>query len=124
MRFPGRKIGKASNNAAIGVQQKDLKIVYTPIHGSGIKLVPPALKEYGFENVHIVEEQAKPDGNFPTVEYPNPEERATMSIGLQKAKELDADILCGTDPDADRIGIGIKDSKTCNSAFLRHRSYN
>jgi phosphoglucomutase len=92
-------------------KQKDLKIVYTPIHGSGIKLVPPALKEYGFENVHIVEEQAKPDGNFPTVEYPNPEERATMSIGLQKAKELDADILCGTDPDADRIGIGIKDSK-------------
>ncbi|HTM92353.1 MAG TPA: phospho-sugar mutase, partial [Flavisolibacter sp.] len=92
-------------------KQKDLKIVYTPIHGSGIKLVPPALKEFGFENVHIVEEQAKPDGNFPTVEYPNPEERATMSIGLQKAKDLDADILCGTDPDADRIGIGIKDSK-------------
>jgi phosphoglucomutase len=92
-------------------KQKDLKIVYTPIHGSGIKLVPPALKAYGFENVHIVEEQAKPDGNFPTVAYPNPEERETMSIGLQKAKELDADILCGTDPDADRIGIGIKDSK-------------
>ena len=92
-------------------KQKDLKIVFTPIHGSGIKLVPPALKEFGFENVHIVEEQAKPDGNFPTVDYPNPEERATMSIGLQKAKELDADILCGTDPDADRIGIGIKDTK-------------
>lgn len=92
-------------------KQKDLKIVYTPIHGSGIKLVPAALKEFGFENVHIVEEQAKPDGNFPTVEYPNPEERATMSIGLEKAKELDADILCGTDPDADRIGIGIKDRK-------------
>jgi len=92
-------------------KQKDLKIVYTPIHGSGIKLVPPALKEFGFENVHIVEEQATPDGNFPTVDYPNPEERATMSIGLQKAKELDADILCGTDPDADRIGIGIKDTR-------------
>jgi len=91
-------------------KQKDLKIVYTPIHGSGIKLVPDALKEFGFENVHIVEEQAKPDGNFPTVDYPNPEERATMSIGLQKAKDLDADILCGTDPDADRIGIGIKDT--------------
>lgn len=92
-------------------EQKDLKIVYTPIHGSGIKLVPPALKEYGFENVHIVEEQSKPDGNFPTVEYPNPEERETMNIGLQKAKALDADILCGTDPDSDRIGIGVKDSK-------------
>jgi len=92
-------------------KQKDLKIVYTPIHGSGIKLVPDALKEFGFENVHIVEEQARPDGNFPTVEYPNPEERATMSMGLEKAKQLDADILCGTDPDADRIGIGIKDTK-------------
>src|SRR5436190_23197760 len=92
-------------------KQKNLKIVYTPIHGSGIKLVPDALKQFGFENVHIVEEQAKPDGNFPAVDYPNPEERATMSIGLQKAKELDADILCGTDPDADRIGIGIKDTK-------------
>jgi phosphoglucomutase len=93
------------------LKQRDLKIVYTPIHGSGIKLVPDALKEFGFENVHIVEEQAKPDGNFPTVEYPNPEERATMSMGLEKAKQLDADILCGTDPDADRIGIGIKDTK-------------
>jgi len=92
-------------------KQKDLKIIYTPIHGSGIKLVPDALKEFGFENVHIVDEQAKPDGNFPTVDYPNPEERATMSIGLQKAKDVDADILCGTDPDADRIGIGIKDTK-------------
>ena len=92
-------------------KQKNLKIVYTPIHGSGIKLVPPALKEFGFENVHIVEEQATPNGNFPTVAYPNPEEKETMSIGLQKAKELDADILCGTDPDADRIGVGIKDYK-------------
>ncbi|MFL5739028.1 MAG: phospho-sugar mutase [Flavisolibacter sp.] len=90
-------------------QQKDLKIVYTPIHGTGIKLVPEVLKEYGFENVHIVEEQAKPDGNFPTVVYPNPEESEAMSIGLKKAKELDADILCGTDPDADRVGIGVKD---------------
>ncbi len=92
-------------------QQKDLKIVYTPIHGTGIKLVPQVLKEYGFENVHIVEEQATPDGNFPTVVYPNPEESEAMSIGLKKAKELDADILCGTDPDADRVGIGVKDTK-------------
>lgn len=92
-------------------KQKDLKIVYTPIHGTGIMLVPDALKRYGFENVHIVEEQAKPDGNFPTVIYPNPEERETMSIGLEKAKMLDADILAGTDPDADRVGIGIKNHK-------------
>ena len=92
-------------------KEKDLKIVYTPIHGTGIMLVPKALAAFGFTNVTIVEEQATPDGNFPTVAYPNPEEKATMSIGLAKAKEIDADILCGTDPDADRVGVGIKDHK-------------
>jgi phosphoglucomutase len=91
--------------------QKDLKIVYTPIHGSGIKLVPQALAQLGFENVHIVKEQSEPDGNFPTVNYPNPEETETMSMGLQQAKALDADILLGTDPDADRVGIGVKNDK-------------
>ncbi len=90
--------------------QHDLKIVYTPIHGTGIKLVPKALAAYGFDNVHIVNEQAEPNGNFPTVAYPNPEERETMSIGLKNAKELDADILLGTDPDADRVGVGVKDN--------------
>jgi phosphoglucomutase len=92
-------------------KQKDLKIVYTPIHGTGIKLVPEVLNAYGFSNVHIVEAQAKPDGNFPTVVYPNPEESEAMSIGLDMARSLDADILCGTDPDADRVGIGVKDTK-------------
>src|SRR5687767_4453257 len=92
-------------------QQKDLKIVYTPIHGTGITLVPTVLKEFGFENVTIVEEQATPDGNFPTVVYPNPEESEAMSIGLKKAAEIDADILCATDPDADRVGIGVKNTK-------------
>jgi phosphoglucomutase len=91
-------------------KQKDLKIVYTPIHGTGIKLVPEVLKRFGFTNVHIVDEQSKPDGNFPTVTYPNPEERETMSIGLEMARKLDADILLGTDPDADRVGIGVKDN--------------
>jgi phosphoglucomutase len=91
-------------------KQHDLKIVYTPIHGSGIKLVPRVLELFGFNNVHIVKEQMEPDGNFPTVGYPNPEEKETMSIGLRNAKELDADILLGTDPDADRVGIGIKDN--------------
>src|SRR5258706_5565524 len=91
-------------------RQKDLRIVYTPIHGTGIMLVPEVLKRFGFTNVNIVEEQSKPDGNFPTVVYPNPEEKETMSIGLKKAKELDADILLGTDPDADRVGIGVKDN--------------
>ena len=91
-------------------RQKDLKIVYTSIHGSGIKLVPGVLARFGFENVTIVEEQAVPDGNFPTVHSPNPEEKDAMNLGLEKAKEIDADILLGTDPDADRVGIGVKDS--------------
>jgi phosphoglucomutase len=91
-------------------KQKDLKIVYTSIHGTGITLMPQVLDKFGFKNVHIVEEQATPDGNFPTVVYPNPEESEAMSIGLKKAKELDADILLGTDPDSDRVGIGIKDT--------------
>ncbi|TAF56857.1 MAG: phospho-sugar mutase [Sphingobacteriia bacterium] len=89
-------------------QQADLKIVYTPIHGTGIQLVPKVLEKFGFRQVHVVQEQATPDGNFPTVEYPNPEESETMSIGLKTAKNLDADILLGTDPDADRVGIGVK----------------
>ncbi|MBL7696646.1 MAG: phospho-sugar mutase [Chitinophagaceae bacterium] len=90
-------------------KQSDLKIVYTPIHGTGITLVPKALERFGFKNVTIVEEQATPDGNFPTVGYPNPEEGEAMAIGLKKAKEIDADILLGTDPDADRVGIAVKD---------------
>ena len=92
-------------------QQKDLKIVYTPIHGTGITLVPKVLASFGFTNVTIVDEQATPDGNFPTVKYPNPEESETMSIGLAKAKAIDADILLGTDPDADRVGVGVKNHK-------------
>jgi phosphoglucomutase len=91
-------------------KQKDLKIVYTPIHGTGIKLVPAILELFGFKNVHLVEEQTQPDGNFPTVVYPNPEESEAMSLGLKKAEALDADILLGTDPDADRVGIGVKDN--------------
>jgi phosphoglucomutase len=91
--------------------QHDLTIVYTPIHGTGIKLVPEVLQQYGFTNIHVVDEQSTPDGNFPTVHYPNPEESETMQIGLEKARTLDADILLGTDPDADRVGIGVKDNQ-------------
>src|SRR6478752_1888852 len=91
-------------------KQHDLKIVYTPIHGTGITLVPQVLKRFGFTNVHIVEEQSNINGDFPTVVYPNPEESEAMSIGMKKAKELDADILLGTDPDSDRVGIGVKDN--------------
>ncbi len=92
-------------------RQHNLCIVYTPIHGTGIKLVPEVLQRFGFSNVHVVDEQTNPDGNFPTVAYPNPEEKETMSLGLKKAREIDADILLGTDPDADRVGIGIKNDK-------------
>ena len=92
-------------------RQHNLRIVYTPIHGSGIKLVPEVLQRFGFTNVHVVDEQATPDGNFPTVIYPNPEESEAMSIGLRKAQQIDADILLGTDPDADRVGIGVKDKR-------------
>lgn len=88
--------------------QRDLKIVFSPIHGTGITMVPRVLKKLGFRNVHIVEEQATPDGNFPTVVYPNPEEPEAMSMALKLAQKIDADLLLGTDPDADRVGIGVK----------------
>ena len=91
--------------------QNDLKIVFTPIHGTGITLVPAILEKIGFTNVHVVEEQAEPDGNFPTVVYPNPEESEALSLALKKAKELDADLLMGTDPDADRVGTAVKNNK-------------
>ncbi len=89
----------------------DLKIVYSPIHGSGVKLVPPSLKAYGFTNVHVVESQSQPDGNFPTVVYPNPEEKEALSIALKEATEMDADLVLATDPDADRVGIAVKNNK-------------
>ena len=92
-------------------RQKDLKIVYTNIHGTGIKLTPEVLKRFGFTNVNLVDEQVEPNGNFPTVVYPNPEEAEAMSLGLKKARAIDADILAGTDPDSDRVGIGVKDKK-------------
>jgi len=104
-------VKRLSVNPDVITAQHDLKIVYTPIHGTGIELVPQVLKNYGFTNVTVVEEQSIPDGNFPTVVYPNPEESEAMSIGLKKASELDADILLGTDPDADRVGIGVKNNE-------------
>lgn len=95
-------------NPAVIKRQQDLKIVYTPIHGTGITLVPKALEILGFRNVHIVEEQATPDGNFPTVVYPNPEEQEAMTIAMQHAKAMDADLVIATDPDADRVGAAVK----------------
>jgi phosphoglucomutase len=89
-------------------RQKDLKIVYSPIHGTGITLVPKALQQFGFENVILVDEQTTPDGNFPTVIYPNPEEKEALTLALKKAQEVDADLVLATDPDADRVGIAVK----------------
>jgi len=90
-------------------RHRDLKIVYTPLHGTGITLVPKGLKQFGFTDVHIVEAQATPDGNFPTVKSPNPEETTAMEMALQLAREINADVILATDPDADRIGVGVKD---------------
>lgn len=91
-------------------RQNDLKIVYTPLHGTGITLVPKLLSKMGFKNVTVIDEQAEPNGNgqFPTVVYPNPEESEAMSIAVEKAKEIDADLVMGTDPDSDRVGIAAK----------------
>ncbi|RNL52382.1 phospho-sugar mutase [Pedobacter jejuensis] len=91
-------------------RQHDLKIVYSPIHGTGITLVPKALEQFGFTNVTLVEEQSTPDGNFPTVVYPNPEEKDALTLAINKAKEIDADLVLATDPDADRVGIAVKDN--------------
>ena len=92
-------------------KHKDMKIVYTPIHGSGVELVPMALKKYGFTNIITVPEQQIVDGNFPTVKSPNPEESATLQMATDKAKEVGAELVLATDPDADRVGIAIKNDK-------------
>ncbi len=105
------EIKKLSLSPGIIEKQKELKIVYSPIHGTGITLVPEILKRFGFTNVHVVKEQATPDGNFPTVVYPNPEESEAMNLALKQAKELDADLIMATDPDSDRVGIGAKNNQ-------------
>lgn len=99
-------------NPEIIKKQKDLKIVYTPLHGAGNMPVRRVLSELGFENVTVVPEQEKPDGNFPTVSYPNPEDEKAFTLALELAKKIDADIVLATDPDADRLGIYAKDIKT------------
>ncbi|WP_313154782.1 phospho-sugar mutase [Sphingobacterium multivorum] len=91
--------------------QKNLKIVFSPIHGTGITIVPKMLEAWGFENVSVVAEQATPDGNFPTVIYPNPEEEDAMALAKKKGEEIDADLVLATDPDADRVGIAVKNNK-------------
>lgn len=90
-------------------RQKDMKIVYTGLHGTGITMVPPVLKKFGFTNISTVAEQDEPNGNFPTVHSPNPEESAALELALQLAKEIGAELVMGTDPDSDRVGIAVRD---------------
>lgn len=97
---------------AIDAVQKDIKIVYTPLHGTGNIPVRRVLKELGFENVYVVKEQELPDGAFPTVSYPNPEAEETFALAMKLGNEVGADILLATDPDADRLGVYVKDEKT------------
>lgn len=92
-------------------RQKDLKVVYTPLHGTGMMLIPDSLKLWGFENVHTVPEQMVKDGNFPTVKSPNPENGEALSMALDLAKKIDADIVMASDPDADRVGMACKNDK-------------
>jgi phosphoglucomutase len=115
----GEKIDKVYINRVCGLSlnpqavknQKDLKIVYTALHGTGITCVPRALKQLGFENITIVEKQDIPDGNFPTLKSPNPEEKAALEMAIQKAIEVGATLVLATDPDADRVGIAVRDNR-------------
>lgn len=105
------KIAKLTLNPAAIKKAKSLKIVYTPLHGTGITMVPKALEMYGFKNVYLVDEQAVPDGNFPTVKSPNPEEKSALELALKKADEVEADLILATDPDADRVGIAVRNAE-------------
>lgn len=100
------------NQEAINRMQKDITIVYTPLHGTGNIPARRVMKEIGFENVYVVPEQELPDGNFPTVSYPNPEAEEAFTLGLKLAKEKNADLVLATDPDADRLGVYVKDAKS------------
>jgi len=108
------ELKKLSINPNIIREQEDLKIVYTPLHGTGNIPVQRILKEIGLENVFVVPEQEKPDGNFPTVEFPNPEDKKAFKMALELAKKENAEIVLATDPDADRLGIYAKNNKTGN----------
>ncbi|KPK86924.1 MAG: phosphoglucomutase [Bacteroides sp. SM23_62_1] len=105
------RLAELSLSPDIVRKHHDLKIVYTPIHGTGVRLVPMALKKFGFTNVYNVPEQDITDGNFPTVHSPNPEESAALSMALKKADDVGADLVMATDPDADRVGIAVRDTK-------------
>ena len=103
---------KILNPEIVMEQGKDLKVVYTPLHGTGNTIAERLLREIGLKNVYVVPEQKDPDGNFPTVDYPNPEDPKAFKLALELAKKVDADVVLATDPDADRLGVFAKDSKT------------
>ena len=105
------EVKKQLLNKDIIRKQPDLSIVYTPLHGAGNRPVQRVLKEIGFKNVHIVKEQEEPDGNFPTVEYPNPEDKRAFKLALELAQKVDAEIVLATDPDSDRLGVFVKNDK-------------
>ena len=106
------EVKKQLLNSEVIRKQENLSIVYTPLYGAGNVPVQRILKEIGFKNVHIVKEQEMPDGNFPTVEYPNPEDKKAFTLALELAKKVDAKIVLATDPDSDRLGVFVKDNKT------------
>lgn len=106
-----RNYWESISSIASEQHESDLKVVYTPLHGTGIKSIPQVLDLLGYQNVEVLEEQATPDGNFPTVESPNPEEAAALKLAIDRAQKTNADIVLGTDPDTDRVGIAVKDNK-------------
>jgi phosphoglucomutase len=109
------EVKKLIPNKEIIAKHKDIPLVYSSIHGAGITMVPECLKQIGFTNIHVVEEQKKPDGNFPTVQSPNPEEQTAMAMVINKGKEVGATMVMATDPDTDRVGIGVRKS---NGEFI------
>jgi phosphoglucomutase len=109
------EVKKLIPNKEVIARHKNIPLVYSSIHGAGITMVPECLKQIGFTNIQVVEEQAKPDGNFPTVQSPNPEEQSAMALVIKKGKEVGATMVMATDPDTDRVGIGVQKS---NGEFI------
>lgn len=105
-----RNYWESISSVASEQHESDLKVVFTPIHGTGVKAIPQVLDLLGYQHVEVLEEQATPNGNFPTVESPNPEEAAALHLAIDRAQKTGADLVLGTDPDADRVGIAVKDN--------------
>ena len=106
-----KEVKKLSMSPLTNLAEKDMTIVFSPIHGASGKMVPAALKVFGFENIHVVKEQIEPDGNFPTVKYPNPEEPEALDLSIKLAKEINADLVLACDPDGDRYAAVVKNEK-------------